>query len=68
MATHGPLSWAEFVKQFERRFYPLIFLDKMKIDPNNYVQDKKVAEYDVGFNQIVRFVPHVANDEVEKAK
>ncbi|KAF0904364.1 hypothetical protein E2562_033570, partial [Oryza meyeriana var. granulata] len=31
--------------------------------------DKKtVAEYEIGFNQIVRFVPHVAHDEVEKAR
>ncbi|KAF0922405.1 hypothetical protein E2562_034649 [Oryza meyeriana var. granulata] len=67
--THGPLFWAEFVRQFERRFYPVTFLDKMKLDLNNYVQDKKtVAEYEIGFNQIVRFVPHVAHDEVEKAR
>jgi hypothetical protein len=31
-------------------------------------QDKKtIIEYEVGFNKIVRFVPHVANNEVEKA-
>ncbi|KAF0896300.1 hypothetical protein E2562_021455 [Oryza meyeriana var. granulata] len=55
--------------EFERRFYPTTFLDKMKLDLNNYVQDKKtVAEYEIGFNQIVRFVPHVAHDEVEKAR
>ncbi|XP_062182018.1 uncharacterized protein LOC133886282 [Phragmites australis] len=66
--THGPLSWHEFVRQFERRFYPVTFLDRMKIDLNAYTQDKKlVAEYEVGFNQIVRFVPHVAHDDVEKA-
>lgn len=68
-AAHGPLSWPEFVRQFERRFYPATFLDQMKIDLNNYTQEKKsVAEYEVGFNQIVRFVPHVARDEVEKAR
>lgn len=68
-AAHGPLSWPEFVRQFERRFYPATFLDRMKIDLNNYTQEKKsVAEYEVGFNQIVRFVPHVARDEVEKAR
>jgi hypothetical protein len=26
-----------------------------------------VVEYEVGFNKIVRFVPHVARNEVEKA-
>jgi hypothetical protein len=26
-----------------------------------------VTEYEVGFNKIVRFVPHVACDEIEKA-
>jgi hypothetical protein len=63
------LTWEEFLKQFERRFNPATFLDKMKLDLNNYAQDKKaVAEYEVGFNQIVRFVPHVAHDEVEKAR
>ncbi|KAF0918846.1 hypothetical protein E2562_026217 [Oryza meyeriana var. granulata] len=69
IATHGPLFWAEFVRQFEWRFYPATFLDKMKLDLNNYVRDKKiVAEYEIGFNQIVHFVPHVAHDEVEKAR
>ncbi|KAF0930562.1 hypothetical protein E2562_033480 [Oryza meyeriana var. granulata] len=68
-ATHGPLFWAEFVRQFERRFYPATFLDKMKLDLNNYVQDKKtVVEYEIGFNQIVCFIPHVAHDEVDKAR
>ena len=55
-ASYGPLSWHDFVRQYERRFYPVTFLDKMKIDLHNYVQDKKtVAEYEVGFNQIVLF-------------
>jgi hypothetical protein len=40
----------------------------MKIDLQTYRQDKKtVAEYEVGFNKIVRFVPHVANNDIEKA-
>ena len=57
------------MRQFERRFYPVTFLDKMKIDLHNYVQDKKtVAEYEVGFNKIVRFVPYVARNDVEKAR
>ncbi|KAG2611651.1 hypothetical protein PVAP13_4KG181615 [Panicum virgatum] len=68
-ATYGPLSWHDFVRQFERRFYPVTFLDKMKIDLHNYVQDKKtVVEYEVGFNIIVRFVPYVARNDVEKAR
>jgi hypothetical protein len=29
---------------------------------------KTVAEYEVEFNQIVRFVPHVACNEYEKAR
>jgi hypothetical protein len=64
----GSLSWQVFVTQFERRFYPTTFLEKMKIDLHNYKQEKmSVTEYDVGFNEIVHFVPHVACDEVEKA-
>uniref|UniRef100_A0A0A9CRD4 Retrotransposon gag domain-containing protein n=1 Tax=Arundo donax TaxID=35708 RepID=A0A0A9CRD4_ARUDO len=64
----GSLTWHVFVRQFERRFYPATFLEKMKIDLQSYKQDKKtVAEYEVGFNKIVRFVPHVAHNEVEKA-
>ena len=27
-----------------------------------------MAEYEIAFNQIVRFVPHVAHDEYEKAR
>jgi hypothetical protein len=62
------LSWHVFVTQFERRFYPATFLEEMKIDLHNYKQEKmSVIEYEVGFNKIVRFVPHVAYDEIEKA-
>jgi hypothetical protein len=40
----------------------------MKIDLQSYKKDKKtITEYEVSFNKIVRFVPHVANNEVEKA-
>jgi hypothetical protein len=35
-SASGPLSWHVFVTQFERRFYPTIFLEKMKIDLHNY--------------------------------
>jgi hypothetical protein len=64
----GYLTCDVFVRQFERRFYPATFIEKMKIDLQSYKQDKKtITEYDVSFNKIVRFVPHVANNEVEKA-
>ncbi|GJN41077.1 hypothetical protein PR202_gn00402 [Eleusine coracana subsp. coracana] len=64
----GTLTWHVFVRQFERRFYPTTFLEKMKIDLQSYKQEKKtVAEYEVGFNKIVHFVPHVANNELERA-
>jgi hypothetical protein len=40
----------------------------MKIDLQSYKQKKKsVTEYEVGFNKMVRFVPHVAYNELEKA-
>jgi hypothetical protein len=40
----------------------------MKIDLQSYKQEKKsVPEYEVGFNKMVRFVPHVAYNELEKA-
>jgi hypothetical protein len=64
----GVLSWDVFIRQFERRFYPVTFLEKMKIDLQSYKQEKKyVTEYEVGFNKMVRFVPHVAYNEMEKA-
>ncbi|CAD6269884.1 unnamed protein product [Miscanthus lutarioriparius] len=64
----GSLTWHVLAREFERRFYPTTFLEKMKIDLQTYRQDKKtVAEYEVGFNKIVRSVPHVARNEVEKA-
>jgi hypothetical protein len=54
----GVLSWDVFVRQFERRFYPVTFLEKMKIDLQSYKQEKKsVTEYEVGFNKMVCFVP-----------
>jgi hypothetical protein len=71
-ATHssspGVLSWDVFIRKFERRFYPVTFLEKMKIDLQSYKQEKKyVTEYELGFNKMVRFVPHVAYNEMEKA-
>ncbi|XP_062198853.1 uncharacterized protein LOC133901519 [Phragmites australis] len=41
----------------------------MKIDLHSYVQGRRTKfEYEVTFNQIVRFVPHVAHDETGKAR
>jgi hypothetical protein len=66
--VHGPITWGEFVTQFERRFYPVAFTDKMKTQLERCHQGKQtMAEYEVEFNQIVRFVPHVAHNEYEKA-
>jgi hypothetical protein len=67
--VHGPITWGEFVNQFERRLYPVAFTDKMKTQLKRCHQGKKiVAEYEVEFNQIVRFVPHVAHNEYEKER
>jgi hypothetical protein len=67
-SSPGVLSWDVFISQFERRFYPVTFLEKMKIDLQSFKQEKKsVTEYEVGFNKMVRFVPHVAYNEMEKA-
>ena len=44
-------------------------MDKMKTQLERCHQGKQsVAEYEIAFNQIVRFVPHVAHDEYEKAR
>jgi hypothetical protein len=67
--VHGPITWGEFINQFERRFYPVAFTNKMKTQLERCHQGKKtVAEYEIEFNQIVRFVPHVAHNEYEKAR
>jgi hypothetical protein len=67
-SSPGVLSWDVFIGQFERRFYPVTFLEKMKIDLQSYKKEKKsVTEYEVGFNKMVHFVPHVAYNEMEKA-
>jgi hypothetical protein len=67
-SSPGVLSWDDFIRQFERRFYTVTFLEKMKIDLQSYKQEKKsITEYEVGFNKMVRFVPHMAYNEMEKA-
>jgi hypothetical protein len=67
-SSQGVLSWDVFIRQFERRFYPVTFLEKMKIDLQSYKQEKKsVTEYEVGFNKMVLIVPHVAYNKMEKA-
>ena len=44
-------------------------MDKMKTQLERCHQGKQsMAEYEIAFNQIVRFVPHVAHDEYEKAR
>jgi hypothetical protein len=35
-SSPGVLSWDVFIRQFERRFYPVTFLEKMKIDLQSY--------------------------------
>jgi hypothetical protein len=65
--VYGPITWGEFVNQFEKRFYTVAFTDKMKTQLERCHQGKKiVAEYEVEFNQIVRFVSHVAHNKYEK--
>jgi hypothetical protein len=67
-SSPGVLSWDVFIRQFERRFYPVTFLEKIKIDLQSFKQEKKsVTEYEVSFNKMVCFVPHVAYNEMEKA-
>jgi hypothetical protein len=67
-SSSGILTWDVFIRQFERRFYPVTFLEKMKINLQSYKQEKKsVIEYEVVFKKMVRFVPHVAYNELEKA-
>jgi hypothetical protein len=67
-SSSGVLSWDVFIRQFERRFYPVTFLEKMKIDLQSFKQEKKsITQYEVGFNKMVRFVPNVAYNEMEKA-
>jgi hypothetical protein len=40
----------------------------MKIDLQSFKHEKKsIIEYEVGFHKMVRFVPHVAYNELEKA-
>ncbi|KAG2538677.1 hypothetical protein PVAP13_9NG420414 [Panicum virgatum] len=69
LAARGPITWIEFDSQFERRFYPIAFVDKMKTQLERCHQGKRtVAEYEMDFKQIVRFVPHVVHDEYEKAR
>jgi hypothetical protein len=67
--VHGPITWGEFINQFERRLYPVAFTYKMKTQLERCHQGRKtVAEYEVEFNQIMCFVPHVAHNEYEKAR
>jgi hypothetical protein len=57
-----------FCQATRKKVLPSHFVEKMKIDLQSYKHEKKmVTEYEVGFNKIVRFVPHVAYNEIEKA-
>jgi hypothetical protein len=40
-SSPGVVSWDVFIRQFERRFYLITFLEKMKIDLQSFKQEKK---------------------------
>ena len=57
------------MEQFRRRFYPASFVERMEVSLNSYKQGKMlVTEYELGFNNLIRFVLAVATNEAEKAK
>ena len=57
------------MEQFQRRFYPASFVERMEVSLNSYKQGKmSMSEYEAGFNNLIRFVPAVATNEAEKAK
>ena len=67
--VQGPVTWEVFVEQFRAKYYLNSFLERMEQSLLTFIQGKmSVSEYETGFNNLVRFVPAVANDDREKAK
>ena len=65
----GLVTWEVFVDQFRTKFYSDSFLERTEQSLLTFVQGKmSVAECETGFNNLVHFVPAVANDDWEKAK
>lgn len=67
--VQGPVTWEFFVGQFRAKYYPDSFVEKMEQSLLTLTQGhRSVSEYEAEFNSLVRFVPAVANDDMEKAK
>lgn len=55
--------------QFRAKYYPDSFVEKMEQSLLSLTQgNRSVSEYEVVFNNLVRFIPAVANNDLEKAK
>ncbi|XP_074356548.1 uncharacterized protein LOC141696288 [Apium graveolens] len=63
------ITWEKFTKMFLEKYLPSYMQDQMEMRFLNLRQeDMTVAEYEVKFSELARFVPEYVNTEAKKAK
>ena len=62
-------TWATFRREFMDKFVPRIERERRRDNFNRLEQgNMNVAQYDAEFNRLLRYVPHMQDDEEEKAR
>lgn len=66
---HGTPTWEFFRTQFIEKYYPASYVERMENALSKLKQgNKTIQDYETEFNDIIRFVPTVVNDDKEKAR
>ncbi|CAM0954437.1 unnamed protein product, partial [Alopecurus aequalis] len=67
--AHATPTWEFFQTQFIEKYYPASYVERMENALSKLKQgNRTIQDYETEFNDIVRFVPTVVNDDKEKAR
>ncbi|GKV41417.1 hypothetical protein SLEP1_g48955 [Rubroshorea leprosula] len=63
------VTWDKFVQAFYRKYFSAVVLERKELEFMNLKQDDMtVDEYQAKFNSLMKFAPHLVNDEVRKVR
>ncbi|GKU88330.1 hypothetical protein SLEP1_g2611 [Rubroshorea leprosula] len=63
------VTWDKFVQAFYRKYFSTAVLERKELEFMNLKQDDMtVDEYQAKFSSLMKFSPHLVNDEVRKAR
>ena len=65
----GPLSWADFKKLFQEKYYPKSYCDEKRKEFFSLVQGHmSVAEYEKKFTELAKYALAIVAEEADKCK